>query len=129
MIQHLKTLPDYFQAVIDGKKPFEIRENDRDFKVGDRVILEEYLGKKEIPECRGWQNCPADVDINGNVDCSLLNDHIRRMCVNYSEDLYSGRRCLIKIKDIFKLDKIGLESYVAFTFDILNITNKTDGNK
>lgn len=38
----LKTLHEYFLAVQSGSKTFEIRLNDRDFKAGDTVILEEY---------------------------------------------------------------------------------------
>jgi hypothetical protein len=30
------------QAIIDGKKRFELRQNDRDFKEGDRVVLQEW---------------------------------------------------------------------------------------
>lgn len=33
----LKTWMPYFQDIIDGKKPFEIRFNDRNFEVGDDV--------------------------------------------------------------------------------------------
>lgn len=40
----LKTLPEYFIAVAAGRKTFEIRKNDRDFKVGDKVILKEWNG-------------------------------------------------------------------------------------
>lgn len=48
----LKTLPEYFEAVFKGKKTFEIRINDRDFKVGDYIELHEhdlnkgYTGRK-----------------------------------------------------------------------------------
>ena len=35
MIHALKTLPEYFEAVLENKKTFELRKNDRDFKVGD----------------------------------------------------------------------------------------------
>lgn len=35
----LKVRPDYFHAIWDGDKTFEIRFNDRDFKVGDVLDL------------------------------------------------------------------------------------------
>lgn len=38
----LKTHPPYFQAVWSGDKQFEIRVNDRNFKVGDTILLREY---------------------------------------------------------------------------------------
>jgi len=42
MEHELKILPQYFKSVKDGSKPFEIRKNDRDYKVGDTLILKEY---------------------------------------------------------------------------------------
>lgn len=41
----LKILPEYFGPVVSGRKTFEIRENDRDFKELDRVILKEWDGE------------------------------------------------------------------------------------
>lgn len=38
----LKILPEYFQAVWDGNKNFELRKNDRDYKVGDYLVLREF---------------------------------------------------------------------------------------
>lgn len=38
----LKILPQWFTDVLTGKKNFEIRRNDRDFKVGDYLLLREY---------------------------------------------------------------------------------------
>lgn len=38
----LKTWPAYFEAVASGKKKFEVRKNDRDFKTGDELWLEEF---------------------------------------------------------------------------------------
>lgn len=38
----LKIYQEYFEAVKDGRKKFEIRKNDRDYKVGDILVLLEY---------------------------------------------------------------------------------------
>lgn len=38
----LKILPKYFSEVYSGNKTFEVRKNDRNFKVGDMLILKEW---------------------------------------------------------------------------------------
>lgn len=41
-MQHkLKISPEYFDAVDNGVKPFEVRLNDRNYKVGDTLVLRE----------------------------------------------------------------------------------------
>lgn len=41
MVHQLKTETKYFEAVKAGRKLFEVRENDRDFRVGDYLALNE----------------------------------------------------------------------------------------
>lgn len=43
----LKTWPDYFNAVRNGAKPFDVRFDDRGYKVGDRVLLQEYEPRRK----------------------------------------------------------------------------------
>ncbi len=43
MIHELKTWPQYFLQVSAGTKKFELRKNDRGFKVGDEVLLKEFV--------------------------------------------------------------------------------------
>ncbi len=38
----LKITPKYYSDIIHGYKTFEIRNNDRDFKEGDELNLQEY---------------------------------------------------------------------------------------
>lgn len=56
MTQHiLKTWPRYWHAIENGSKTFELRVNDRDFNVGDELILRQwdnntqtYLGTRNL---------------------------------------------------------------------------------
>lgn len=41
-VHHLKTHPQPFHAVRLGDKTYEIRVNDRDYRVGDTLVLEEW---------------------------------------------------------------------------------------
>lgn len=42
----LKCWPDFFQAIVDGDKTFEVRRNDRGFQAGDVLRLREHDPKK-----------------------------------------------------------------------------------
>lgn len=51
----LKTWPEYFEAALKGVKTFEIRKNDRNFAVGENLLLkefdperQEYTGRAEL---------------------------------------------------------------------------------
>ena len=44
MEHRLKIMPEFFQAVTEGRKTFELRKDDRDFSVGDGLILSEWNG-------------------------------------------------------------------------------------
>jgi hypothetical protein len=41
MVHALKTLPAFFEQILNGNKPFEIRYDDREFKLGDVLLLRE----------------------------------------------------------------------------------------
>lgn len=47
-IHELKCWPPYFQDTVDGKKQYENRINDRDFKEGDILRLREWIPENEI---------------------------------------------------------------------------------
>ena len=41
-VHHLKIWPQYFQALQDGSKNFDVRRDDRNFRVGDFIVFEEF---------------------------------------------------------------------------------------
>lgn len=55
MVHELKTDSKVFQAVLEGKKTWEIRKNDRRFQVGDELWLKEtvYTGAEMAPRWNG----------------------------------------------------------------------------
>ncbi|MDE5421746.1 DUF3850 domain-containing protein [Ancylomarina sp. DW003] len=53
-IHDVKIHPEFFSDVVNGVKPFEVRKNDRDYKVGEKLVLKEY--------------------------CPVLNEYTNRIC-------------------------------------------------
>lgn len=41
-MKELKILPHYYKAVVRGDKTFELRNNDRNFVVGEEILLREW---------------------------------------------------------------------------------------
>lgn len=48
----------YFDSVVEGKKNFEVRFNDRDYKVGDVIILGEW---DETSKIYTGRRCAAEI--------------------------------------------------------------------
>lgn len=44
----IKIAPDYFKSVINRSKKCEIRKNDRRYRVGDLVVLQEFNQKEQV---------------------------------------------------------------------------------
>ena len=53
MIHKLKILPEYFIDIVEGRKTFEVRKNDRDYKVGDILILHNYYPDIDFYDING----------------------------------------------------------------------------
>jgi ASC-1-like (ASCH) protein len=47
MKHELKIWPEYFEAVNNGEKTFEVRKNDRNYQVGDILYLREWSPFRE----------------------------------------------------------------------------------
>lgn len=94
MVHELKTLQPYFDDVINGKKTFDVRKNDRNFKVGDELILREY-----DREAKSYSGKSVHMEItyilddpeyckNGYVILGIVSiwdkfsKHIQKNCIN-----------------------------------------------
>jgi hypothetical protein len=49
----LKTIQPYFGMIFSKQKTFELRKNDRDFHVGDILLLKEYEPLPDLIEGKG----------------------------------------------------------------------------
>ena len=48
MIHELKILPEYFDAIVEGRKTFEVRRNNRAYVVGDMLALKEWNEREQV---------------------------------------------------------------------------------
>lgn len=70
---HLKCWPEYFDAVYHNIKPFEVRRNDRNYQVGDILVLQEY--DPDIDEYTGRETRQRATYILRNYE-SINSDYI-----------------------------------------------------
>lgn len=130
-MESLKILRKYFGAVVVGKKPFEVRKNDRGYKPGDKYRLREFVGKNYLSKCEhcGEMYCQQllnqgyteeELDEMYERDCTYCCDKNRFRCGEYCAEKYTGRSAVIQIKDVFNLPG-EISDYVAFTFDVLEV--------
>jgi hypothetical protein len=90
---HLKTWPPQFQAVLDRAKTFEWRRNDRQYAVGDLLILEEFV--------------PAEIERDGEVWVEKEPAH------------YTGRKTIVRVLHIMD-EGFGLpDGFVIMSLDFL----------
>lgn len=65
MTEHvLKTWMTQFQDIVDCRKTFEVRKNDRDFKVGDTLLLCEW---NPLIEMFTGRQCKVEVRYCGSI--------------------------------------------------------------
>lgn len=94
-MQHeLKTVQPFFDDVLTGKKKFEVRKNDRNFKVNDELLLREYIPETKSYTGRELQMVityilnNADYCKDGYVILGIesiwdkLRRHIEENCIN-----------------------------------------------
>lgn len=76
MRQHyLKCHPQFMPRIASGQKPFEIRKNDRDYQVGDRLTLREYT--------------PGEVQLNHNCSNPDITVEIIYISFAFQQDGYA----------------------------------------
>lgn len=82
MIHELKIWPEHFDNIVIGKKTFEIRKNDRDYKTGDTLIL-----KRFNPDNQEYTGATCNVYVSHilygtdnnwgfNRDCCIMSIHL-----------------------------------------------------
>lgn len=67
-IHELKTWPQYFHAIKEGIKTFEVRKADRDFNVGDILLLREFI------PCKTCNGSGRQWDNGDKINCFDCND-------------------------------------------------------
>ena len=101
----LKILPQYYAAVADGTKTFEIRKNDRDYQTGDIVTLKEY--NEDTKEYTGNE---SSFKIGFVTDYEQTDDYVVFSIQPLKQKIYVVAKSVV---DIFDGDH---EEYTVGTF-------------
>ena len=70
-IHALKILPEYFKPILEGCKRSETRVNDRDFQIGDILILCEYDSERKV-----FTDNQINVEITHICDYQQINNNV-----------------------------------------------------
>jgi site-specific DNA-cytosine methylase len=89
----LKTWPSYFEAILRGEKRHECRLNDRDFAVGDVLVLREWDPSRYQP---GW----------AGHEFTWAFDYSREACDSYEANL-GHRPVQMDVRDLLRLMRAG----------------------
>jgi ASC-1-like (ASCH) protein len=73
MTHELKCWPEFFKEVKEGRKKFEFRINDRNYKVGDYLILKEWDNKKQ---CYTGEICSRYVSYIFKLETLIITDDV-----------------------------------------------------
>ena len=76
MTHELKIEPKWFELVSSGTKKFEIRFNDRGFKVGDTLLLREYDPRKKKAERYTGRELTVEVEYVFDEKFGLLSGYV-----------------------------------------------------
>lgn len=79
-IHELKIWPEYFLPIIKKEKTFELRKADRDFKVGDKLKLNEY-----DPETKTYSGRSAIVKVTYILDGLLAIPDTCLMSIEFED--------------------------------------------
>lgn len=80
-IHELKTWPEFFDQIVAGDKTFELRKDDRGFKVGDALELREYDPKTQTYTGRSiWRSVKHILAHRPDAGCAatfgLMTGHV-----------------------------------------------------
>ena len=88
MIHELKTWPQFWPALCDGSKTFELRKNDRGFEVGDiLILLMDECDRCKNKEAKNWEVAAAKRR-DALAECLDLKDLYERQNLKWGSAVY-----------------------------------------
>lgn len=117
MTHHLKCHPPYFEKIVSGTKKFEIRKNDRDFEVGDVLVLQEY---EPIIYCECYPG-----EYRGNR-CTICGRYAKGWKpISGNTDFYTGREFTVVVTYITNFPDGLRDGYVCMSIEPCTIIVRT----